>query len=339
MKIMVAMSGGVDSSYVAYMLKKQGHEVEGVYMKLHNSSKYHKKNIEEIEKISNFLNIKYHILDLSKKFNKNVYIPFIESYKRGETPNPCILCNRNIKFGELIDFVRIKGFDKLATGHYADTKDGFITEAKDKSKDQSYFLSYVKKENIAYMLFPLNNIFKKDLKETASKIDILKSFSSQKESNEICFVDTNYIDILKKHTKVDIPGDVIDKNGNIIGKHKGYMHYTIGKRRGFEIFGALEPHYVIKINPTSNIITVGNKEDLEIKSFFIKDINLLINKDEFDATVKIRYKSPKTPCKIKINKEHRTAKIILKEPVYGLATGQMAVFYNDDKVIAGGWII
>ncbi len=339
MKIMVAMSGGVDSSYVAYMLKKQGHEVEGVYMKLHNSSKYHKKNIEEIEKISNFLNIKYHILDLSKKFNKNVYIPFIESYKRGETPNPCILCNRNIKFGELIDFVRIKGFDKLATGHYADTKDGFITEAKDKSKDQSYFLSYVKKENIAYMLFPLNNIFKKDLKETASKIDILKSLSSQKESNEICFVDTNYIDILKKHTKVDMPGDVIDKNGNIIGKHKGYMHYTIGKRRGFEIFGALEPHYVIKINPTSNTITVGNKEDLEIKSFFIKDINLLINKDEFDATVKIRYKSPKTPCKIKINKEHRTAKIILKEPVYGLATGQMAVFYNDDKVIAGGWII
>ncbi len=338
MKIMVAMSGGIDSSCVAYMLKKQGHEVEGVYMKLHNSPQYHTKNIEKIEKISNFLGIKYHILDLSKKFDESVYIPFIESYKRGETPNPCILCNRNIKFGELINFVRLKGFDKLATGHYADTKDGFITEARDKSKDQSYFLSYVKKENIAYMLFPLNHIFKKDLKETASKIDILKDFSSQKESNEICFVDTTYIDILKKHTKINMPGNVIDKNGNVIGKHKGYMHYTIGKRRGFEVFGAFEPHYVIKINPISNTITVGSKEDLKIKSFFIKNINLLINKNEFDATVKIRYRSPKTPCKIKIDEEHQTAEIILKEPVYGLANGQMAVFYDNDKVIAGGWI-
>ena len=339
MKIMIAMSGGVDSSSVAYMLKNQGHEVEGVYMKLHNKPNYHEANIEKVKKISDFLGIKYHILDLSTKFDEYVYKPFIDSYIRGETPNPCVICNRTIKFGELIEFTKKRGFDKLATGHYVNVKDGFIAEAKDKSKDQSYFLSNIKKENIPYLLFPLNDTLKKDLKEAASKIDVLKSFSAQKESSEICFVDNTYIDILKSYTQVDMPGDVIDKEGNVIGRHKGYMYYTIGKRRGFEVYGAHKPHYVTKINPDTNEITVGDKEDLSIKSFFIKDINLFIDKDEFSAGVKIRYRSPKTPCNVKVNKENKTAHITLKEPVYGLASGQMAVFYNEDKVIAGGWIV
>ena len=339
MKIMLAMSGGVDSTVVAYMLKKQGHEIEGVYMKLHNKPNYHEANIEKVKKIADFLDIKYHILDLSTKFDKYVYKPFIDSYIRGETPNPCVICNRTIKFGELIEFTKKRGFDKLATGHYVNIKDGFIAEAKDKSKDQSYFLSNIKKENIPYLLFPLNDILKKDLKVTASKIDILNSFSEQKESSEICFVDNTYIDILKKYTQVDMPGNVIDKEGNIIGRHKGYMYYTIGKRRGFEVFGAHKPHYVININPSTNEITVADKEELAIKNFFIKDINLFTDLDEFEAGVKIRYRSPKTPCKVKINKKNKTAHIILKEPVYGLASGQMAVFYDDDKVIAGGWIV
>ena len=338
-KIMIAMSGGVDSSTVAYMLKNQGHEVEGVYMKLHNNPNYHKTNIEKVKKIAEFLGIKYHVLDLSKKFDKFVYKPFIDSYKKGKTPNPCILCNRIIKFGELVDFTKKEGFDKLATGHYADIKDGFISEAKDKSKDQSYFLSNIKKENIPYLLFPLNDILKKDLKTTASKIEILKDFLVQKESSEICFVDTTYIDILKDYIDIDMPGNVVDKNGNIIGRHKGYMHYTIGKRKGFEVFGALTPHYVIKIDPNKNEITAGSKEDLKIKSFFIKDINLFIDKYEFEADVKIRYRSSKTPCKVILDKENNSGEVLLEEPVSGLASGQMAVFYNDDKVIAGGWIV
>ncbi len=339
MKIMIAMSGGVDSSSVAYILKNQGHEVEGVYMKLHNKPNYHEANIKKVKKIADFLDIKYHILDLSKKFDEYVYKPFIDSYIKGETPNPCVICNRTIKFGELIDFTKKRGFDKLATGHYVNIKDGFIAEAKDKSKDQSYFLSNIKKENIPHLLFPLNDTLKKDLKDTASKIDILKSFSTQKESSEICFVDNTYIDILKDYTQVDMPGNVVDKDGNIIGRHKGYMYYTIGKRRGFEVFGAHKPHYVTKINPDTNEITVGDKEDLAIKSFYIKDINLFVDKDEFSAGVKIRYRSPKTPCSAKVNKENLTAYITLEEPVYGLASGQMAVFYDGDKVIAGGWIV
>ncbi len=339
MKIMLAMSGGVDSSIVAYMLKEQGYEVEGVYMKLHNKPNYHETNIKNIKKIADFLSIKYHILDLSTKFDEYVYKPFIDSYIRGETPNPCVICNRTIKFGELVEFAKEKGCDKLATGHYANIKEGFIAEAKDKSKDQSYFLSNIKKENIPFLLFPLKDILKSELKYISSNIEIPNSLFKQKESNEICFVDHTYIDILKNYTQVDMPGNVIDKEGNIIGKHKGYMYYTIGKRRGFEVFGAHKPHYVININPSTNEITVADKEELAIKNFFIKDINLFTDLDEFEAGVKIRYRSPKTPCKVKINKENKTAYITLKEPVYGLASGQMAVFYDDDKVIAGGWIV
>jgi len=334
---MVAMSGGVDSTTVAYELKQKGFEVEGVYMKLHAKPNYHEENIKKIDKIANFLGIKYHILDISKKFDEKVYNPFIESYKNGFTPNPCVLCNRNIKFGELIEFTKSRGFDKLATGHYVNIQDGFICEAKDKSKDQSYFLSFIKKENIPYMIFPLGNTFKKDLKESALKIPVLEEFSKQKESSEICFVDTTYIDILKKHTQVEIPGNVLDKKGNIIGKHKGYMHYTIGKRRGFEVFGAHEPHYVIKINPTTNEITVGEKEDLKIDEFYIKDTNLFIEKTTFDASVKIRYRSPKTPCKVEVDK-NLNAKVTLKEPVFALASGQMAAFYDGEKLLGGGWI-
>ncbi len=335
---MIAMSGGVDSTLVAYMLKNEGHEIEGVYMKLHDSPEYHERNIKKVKKIAKFLGIKYHILDLSKKFNNVVYNPFIEGYKKGETPNPCILCNRFIKFGELVEFTKQRGFDKLATGHYASIKSGFIHEAKDKSKDQSYFLSNIKKENIPYLLFPLSNIFKNDLKKTAAKIPILKEFSSQKESSEICFVDTTYIDVLKDYLNIDMPGNIIDKDGKIIGRHKGYMHYTIGKRRGFEVFGAHKPHYVTKINHITNEITVGNKDKLEVRSFFIKNTNIFIDKVKFDALVKIRYRSSKTPCKIKIF-DNKSAKIILQEPVFGLASGQMAVFYDDEKLLGGGWIV
>ncbi len=336
-KILVAMSGGVDSTVTAYKLKEAGHEVEGVYMRLHTDEESHKDNIKKIKKVSDFLGIKYHILDIKDRFDEYVYMPFIEQYRRGLTPNPCALCNRNIKFGALIEFTKELGMEKLATGHYVRIQDGHIKEALDKSKDQSYFLANVKKENLEFVLFPLGDMLKTEVKEFASKIEILKEFSTQKESSEICFVDTTYLDVLKDYIDIDKPGNVLNSAGEVVGEHKGYMHYTIGKRKGFSVRGALTPHYVTTIKPKTNEIIVGSKEDLRVKEFYVKDLNMFEDIKDFECYVKIRYRSPKSKCNVYSQKDG--AKIVLNDTVEGVAAGQMAVFYKDDIVLGCGWIV
>ena len=336
MKILVAMSGGVDSTVTAYKLQEQGHEIEGVYMKLHADTLAHEENIRKVKKVSNFLGIKYHILDLQAKFNDFVYNPFVSTYKNGLTPNPCVLCNRNIKLGALLDFAKELGMDKLATGHYIQIRDGLLTEAVDDTKDQSYFLANVKKESLAFVIFPLGGMLKSDVKKFASTIKILEEFSTQKESSEICFVPDTYTEILKQHMDIDKPGKVLNTKGEVVGEHKGYMHYTIGKRRGFTVRGAHDPHFVVSINAKDNEIVVGLKEDLNVKSFSIKDINMFVDDLDFECSVKIRYRSPKTQCRVHVNGTKATVE--LYEIVQGLAAGQMAVFYRDDQVIGGGWI-
>lgn len=336
-KILVAMSGGVDSTVTAYKLKEKGHDIQGVYMRLHNDEKSHQENIRKVKKVSEFLGIPYHILDIRDRFNEFVYMPFIKKYEEGLTPNPCALCNRNIKFGALIDFAKELGVDKLATGHYVRVVDGFIKEAVDKSKDQSYFLANVKKENLDFVTFPLGEMYKDDVKEFASKIDVLKEFATQRESSEICFVDTTYIDVLKKYINTDKPGKVLNTKGEAVGEHKGYMHYTVGKRKGFSVKGALNPHYVVSTNPITNEIIVGEKDDLKTKSFLAQDVNMFIDETTFECTVKIRYRSPKSRCSVTI--KNNNAEILLYDSLQAIAAGQMAVFYNEDKVIGSAWII
>ena len=335
-KILVAMSGGVDSTVTAYRLKNRGDEIEGVYMRLHADNLAHDENIRKVKKVADYLGIKYHVLDLQEKFNDFVYNPFVSTYKNGLTPNPCVLCNRNIKLGALLDFAKELGMDKLATGHYIQIQDGLLTEAVDDTKDQSYFLANVKKESLQFVEFPLGGMFKKDVKEFASTIEVLKEFSTQKESSEICFVPDTYTQILEKHMDIDKPGNVLNTKGEVVGEHKGYMHYTIGKRKGFTVNGAHEPHYVVAINAKTNEIVVGLKEDLNVSEFTIKDINMFIEDQNFDCAVKIRYRSPKTQCSVHIEGTNATVK--LYDDVQGLAAGQMAVFYRDNQVVGGGWI-
>ncbi len=336
-KVLVALSGGVDSSYTATLLQKEGFEVIGVYMKFHPNEEYHKKNIANIEKVAKYLGIEYHILDRMQEFRKRVYQPFVDGYIAGLTPNPCALCNRVMKFSELIAFADELGIEKVATGHYAKTDGHFIYEAFDKSKDQSYFLFNLKKEFLPRILFPLGNRLKEDIKKEAMQIELLRSIAQQKESSEICFVQNSYIEVLKEHTNVDMPGEVVNTRGQVIGKHKGYMHYTIGKRKGFQVHGAHEPHYVLQTIPEKNLIVVGKKEQLAKRRLVLRGLNMFIEDKEFDAAIKVRYRTHKVPCRVKI--DENVALVELDESVYGVAKGQAGVLYEGQKVLGGGWIV
>lgn len=323
-------------------------------MKLHGKPNYHEANIAKVEKAAQFLGIKHHILDLQDDFKERVYMPFVASYKAGKTPNPCAWCNRFIKLGKLLEFAKSLNCEKLATGHYARVENGLLKTAFDETKDQSYFLASADKSALSYLIFPLGEKKKEAVKAFAASIKELESFATQKESAEICFVENTYIEVLQQFMPTNVKGSVLDSNGKIIGKHDGYMHYTIGKRRGFEVRGAHEPHFVLKIKPQSNEIVVGLKDELKVSEFELEKINLLVDKTflsenkllqnslnaenfSFKCEVKIRYRSKSTACVVQVL-PNLSAKITLLEPVYALASGQMAVFYDKDTVLASGFI-
>ncbi len=335
-KVLVGMSGGVDSTVCALLLKQDGYEVEGLYMKLHSKLGYHEIHQARAQKAADNLGMKLHVLDLQEIFNEKVFQPFIDTYAKGKTPNPCALCNRSLKFGEMIKFADKIGADYLATGHYIKTDGHYFYQAEDDTKDQSYFLFYVHKEILSRLIFPLGDRKKTDIKEIAASIDGLESYAVQGESSEICFVETTYTDLLKDYVDVDNLGEVLDKDGNVVGEHKGYMHYTIGKRKGFTVKGAHDPHYVLSMNPEKNQIVVGKRDELACSSVILDNLNMYDDREEFDTTVKLRYRTKAVPCHVKI--ENTKAYITLKESVFGVATGQAAVFYDEDKLIGGGWI-
>lgn len=335
-KVLLGMSGGIDSTISAMLLKEDGYEVEGLYMKLHSSPGYHEIHEARARKAADFVGIKLHIVDLQEIFDEKVFKPFIDTYTKGKTPNPCALCNRSLKFGEMVKFADKIGADFIATGHYIKTDGKYFYEADDDTKDQSYFLFYVNKEILPRLLFPLGERKKSEIKVLASSISGLETFALQRESSEICFVETTYTDLLQDYVEVDKVGKVLDMSGNIVGEHKGYMHYTIGKRRGFSVNGAHDPHYVVSIDPDKNQIIVGRKEDLACNSVILNNLNLYTDDKSFDTTVKLRYRTKAVACHVDIINDK--AHVTLMESVFGVATGQAAVFYDGNKLLGGGWI-
>ncbi|WP_257789338.1 tRNA 2-thiouridine(34) synthase MnmA [Campylobacter vicugnae] len=337
MKVLMALSGGVDSSMSAKYLQDQGYNVVGCYMMLHGREEYHKKNIENVNKVCEFLGIQSHVLDLQDVFKKEVYDLFVNSYKQGITPNPCAHCNRLIKFGALWEFAKSLGCQKIATGHYARIEDGLIKSAIDDTKDQSYFLANLDPQILPHIIFPLGDKLKVDIKAQAAQIPQIASLASQKESSEICFVDTTYIDVLKRHYNTNLPGIVRNAKGDAIGTHEGYMHYTIGKRKGFKIKGAHDPHYVTAINAKANEIIVGKKDELECYGFKTRNFNNFTAQNEFEAFVKIRYRSKPILCTVCIC--DGVANVKLQSNAGAVASGQLAVFYDDNqRVLASGFI-
>ena len=336
-KVLVGMSGGVDSTVTSILLQKAGYEVEGVYMKLHHKAGYHEENFTKAQRVGEYLGVKVHFLDLSEAFNKEVYSYFVESYKEGLTPNPCVMCNRTIKFGKMVEFADTIGADFVATGHYIKCDGKFIYMAEDPNKDQSYFLSEVKKEVLPRLIFPLGTWIKEDVKAYASNIEVLKDFATQKESSEICFVENSYDEVLAKHMNIDLVGETVNSEGKVVGTHKGYMHYTIGKRKGFTVNGAHDPHFVLDIDAKNNKIVVGTKEKLEVNAFEAKQINLFEEGlVDFECMVKVRYRTTAVPCRVVIT--NGKAKVTLKEPVFGVAKGQISAFYDEDRLLGGGVI-
>lgn len=341
MKVALLMSGGVDSSYSAYLLQQQGYEVLGIYLKLHDKEEKHKIFIPNCEKVAKNLGFEFIVLEAQEQFKAIVYDYFVRSYQNGETPNPCAMCNPNMKFGFALQKAMELGCEKIATGHYARIQEvnGIkrIAKAVDSGKDQSYFLYAISQDAIDRLIFPLGDMLKSEVKPKAFEaMPWFGTLETYKESQEICFVETDYIDILKKHAKVDSPGVVRDTQGNIVGSHKGYMQYTIGKRKGFSVKGALEPHFVLDIDPKANEIIVGKKQELAKKLVQASNISLptIYNDKEYD--IKIRYRSEPTKARLEVRDDRIVAH--LQEPVFGVAKGQALVVYDGECVLGGGVI-
>lgn len=348
-KILVAMSGGIDSSSVAYMLKQKGYDVGGVMMRLLPSDLEEDSNYQaskqDAERVCELLNIPFYLLDLRDVFKKEVIEPFVSEYLHGRTPNPCVNCNKFLKFGELISFAKNKGYDKIVTGHYVNLEfreeyNGMVlVKGKDTKKDQSYFMYQLTREQLKYCLFPLGNYHKDEVRTIAEKLGF--DVKAKGESQEICFIpDDDYRSFVANNSELPIKkGSFVDTKGNIIGEHNGLPYYTVGQRKGLGIALGV-PAYVTKLNCDDNTITVGFKEDLLTKSFFIRNaVFSAIDspKETLNATVKVRYRSNTVPCTIQYIEEGYY-KVQMQAMASAITPGQSAVFYQDDVLLGGGVI-
>lgn len=337
--IAVAMSGGVDSSAVAYLLKKEGYNIFGVTMKTC------KEEDKDAAQICEDLGIKHYLFDATEDFKADVIDKFVDDYLEGRTPNPCMVCNRDVKFGKLLEFARSKGADFMATGHYATIKDGTLSIGDDPRKDQVYFLSQIKKENLKYILFPIGDMEKTAVRELAKDLGV--RVYAKKDSQEICFVDDGKLQeflIERSGGKAAKPGNIVDTDGKILGRHKGISFYTIGQRKGLGI-SQETPLYVVALDSKKNEVIVGSNEMLFKDRIKARDLNLLAVEnlkelENMELFVKTRSRDLPHPCKVKVINGNILDIQIVEDKVRAITPGQGVVLYNkDNKVIASGFIL
>ena len=352
--VVVAMSGGVDSSTVAGLMKKEGYKVIGVTLKLYDDNKEiaHSKqccsgqDIMDAKRVAHKLDIEHKVLFYQSKFKEGVVDNFVESYLKGETPIPCVQCNKTVKFNDLFNESKKLKADALITGHYVKsiTKDNITNmyRAIDENRDQSYFLFNTTREQLNYLRFPLGGILKSETREIAKKLEL--NVAEKPDSQDICFVPNgDYVSVIEKFRPDAFKkGNIKDIDGNVIGVHDGIVNFTIGQRKGIKL-AAKEPYYVIEINADKNEIIVGSKQHLVKKEIFLKDLNLLGNKREFQREIFVKVRSTGKLLKSKINIINDNEAILnLQEEEYGISPGQACVFYSKDqngyKVLGGGWI-
>lgn len=358
-KVIIALSGGVDSSVAAYLLQQQGYEVIGVTLDMGQEA----EKIERVQAICKKLNLPFHRVDVKALFKKHVIDCFITEYQHGRTPNPCVPCNYFVKFNYLLKFAE-KEFaaNKLATGHYAQIKKDrkniyHLYQAKNKAKDQSYFLHTLGQDILSRLIFPLGEVeSKEEVRKIARKLRLPSA--ETEESQDVCFVKPEEFEQFFKKQKVRIkPGNIRKTSGEIVGQHRGIMFYTIGQRRGIGIADE-KPLYVIRIEAKSNEVIVGYENELYSNSCSVEKVNLISGdfaSKTFSCDVKIRYKTQPVPAEIKLKKdkkvepfkrnppkfhsgERRRATVHFSQPVKAVTCGQFAVFYDKGEVLGGGVI-
>jgi len=352
-KVVVAMSGGVDSSTVAALMKNEGYKVIGITLKLYDDTKEISKSkqccagqdILDAKRVADKLGIEHKILYYQSKFKEGVIDNFVESYLKGETPIPCVQCNQTVKFNDLLEESKNLKADALITGHYVKSitlnNETNMYKAIDDNRDQSYFLFNTTREQLNYLRFPLGGLMKNETRNIAKKLNL--NVADKPDSQDICFVpNSDYSSVIRKYRPDSFQkGNIKDINNNVIGVHEGIINFTIGQRRGIKVSDK-EPLYVIKINAEKNEIIVGPKKNLIQKKIKLKNINILANQKEFLDEVFVKVRSTGKLLKAKVNFSDISTEVDLLEDEYGISPGQACVFYskNDQgyKVLGGGWI-
>jgi len=352
--VVVAMSGGVDSSTVAGIMKKEGYKVIGITLKLYDDGKEvaaskqccSGQDIMDAKRVAHKLSIDHKILYYQDKFKKGVIDNFVESYLNGETPIPCVQCNQTVKFKDLFEVSKELKADALVTGHYVKsvTKNNTTNmyRAADENRDQSYFLFNTTREQLDYLRFPLGGMLKDKTREIAKKLDL--NVADKPDSQDICFVPNgDYTSVIQKFKPDSFQkGNIKNLDGEVIGVHDGIINFTIGQRKGIKVSDK-EPLYVIKINSNKNEIIVGPKEKLGKKNISLKNLNLLTDKKDLDQNIFVKVRSTGKLLEAKVDlKEDNAAKVTLVNFEDGISPGQACVFYRRDqfghKVLGGGWI-